>query len=252
MRRKLELLNRLEAVAVSLQRSRNALALIGLGSVGADLERLDDYSDLDFFVIIRPGSKPDYLNRLDWLDAACPVVYAFRNTADGYKALYQDGIFAEFAVFEPGELAQAAFAAGRVIWKTDDFDASLAFSPQSSHPPEEHTLEWLLGEALTNLYIGLCRFHRGEKLSAMRFVQVYAVDRLVELASRLEVESPAIKDPFSGERRFEQRFPNLAAELPDFLQGYDGTPRSAHRILEFLDENFEVNPAIKDAILKLL
>ena len=39
-----------------------------------------------------------------------------------------------------------------------------------------------LGEALTNLYVGMAREKRGEKLSAMRFIQGYAVDRLLELA----------------------------------------------------------------------
>jgi hypothetical protein len=36
------------------------------------------------------------------------------------------------------------------------------------------TVEWLLGEALTCLYVGLCRYHRGEKLSAQLFIQHYA------------------------------------------------------------------------------
>ena len=41
---------------------------------------------------------------LDWLAAA--AAYAFQNTADGYKVLYEDGIFCEYAVFEPRELAR--------------------------------------------------------------------------------------------------------------------------------------------------
>ncbi len=46
-------------------------------------------------------------------------------------------------------------------------------------------MDWLLGEALTNLYVGLQRELRGERLSAMRFIQGYALDRLVALAGRL-------------------------------------------------------------------
>ena len=45
------LLSRLDAIAASLARRQGTLALIGLGSVGTDMARLDRYSDLDFFVI---------------------------------------------------------------------------------------------------------------------------------------------------------------------------------------------------------
>ncbi len=99
------LLARLEAIGQSLAGSGRGLALIGLGSVGLELERLDAYSDLDFFAIVEPGSKSEYLADLGWLAAPAPIVYAFRNTVDGYKYLYQDGIFCEMAVFEPDELA---------------------------------------------------------------------------------------------------------------------------------------------------
>ena len=43
------LLKRLDDIGQSLERSGHALALIGLGSVGVELDRLDSYSDLDFF-----------------------------------------------------------------------------------------------------------------------------------------------------------------------------------------------------------
>jgi hypothetical protein len=39
---------------------------------------------------------------------------------------------------------------------------------------------------LTNLYVGLGRFHRGEKLSALRFIQHHAVDRFLELTEQVE------------------------------------------------------------------
>ncbi len=46
------LLKRLDDIGRSLAGRPDALALIGLGSVGRELERLDDYSDLDVFVIV--------------------------------------------------------------------------------------------------------------------------------------------------------------------------------------------------------
>mgnify|MGYP001828321429 FL=1 len=93
------LLERLEAIAPSVAGSGSGLALIGLGSAGAEVERLDAYSDLDFFVIVQPGSMRTFLDSLFWLESVAPVVYYFLNTPDGYKLLFADGIFSEMAVF---------------------------------------------------------------------------------------------------------------------------------------------------------
>lgn len=245
------LLTRLEAIGQSLERSGRALALIGLGSVGAELERLDEFSDLDFFVIVEPGARPDYLHQLGWLQSVAPIAYHFQNTPDGHKLLFADGIFCEFAIFEPTELAEIPFAPGRIVWKRPGVDEALALPATPPTRPPERTLEWLLGEALTNLYVGLGRHRRGEKLSAVRFIQGYAVDRLVELAQRVESERPARRDPFAGERRFEQRFHAMALELPYFMQGYDRNIESARAILAFLVRHFDVNPAMRQAILTL-
>jgi hypothetical protein len=74
--------------------------------------------------------------------------------------------------------------------------------------------EWLIGEALTNLYVGKAREKRGERLSAMRFIQGYAVDRLIELAENTKEAHPEQRDKFATERRFEQRYPGVAICAP--------------------------------------
>lgn len=242
------LLDRLEAIGRSLAASGHGLALIGLGSVGLEQKRLDEYSDLDFFAIVDAGWKQQYIEDTGWLAAACPIAYAFRNTSDGCKLLYEDGVFCEFAVFEPDELRQAAFAPGRVIWKQAHIPDSIAMPANRPAPPPQRPPEWLLGEALTNLYVGMERFLRGEKLSAQRFIQHYAVDRLLELAALVEEETPAFKDTFANERRFEQRFPQTARLLPEFVQGYERSPQSAAAILEFLRAHFEINSALASAV----
>src|SRR5687767_10210768 len=105
MKREL-LLKRLAEIGDSLSKNENALALLGLGSVGIELERLDEYSDLDFFVIVRPGYKQQFIDDLSWLSAVCPIAYCFKNTIDGYKLMFSDGIFCEMALFEEAELAK--------------------------------------------------------------------------------------------------------------------------------------------------
>jgi hypothetical protein len=246
------LLNRLDEIGRSLAASGHALALIGLGSVGVELDRLDAYSDLDFFAIVEPGYKRAYLADLDWLVGVAPVAYAFLNTEDGYKLLYADGVFCEFAVFEPDELRRIPFAAGRVVWKAVDVpDDLLAPAPAAAGERSPRPLAWLVGEALTNLYVGLGRERRGEQLSAMRFIQGYALDRLLELAGRIEEPQPGLADPFSPERRFEQRYPHTAQLLPAWAQGYHRNRESALAILAYLEEHFEVNAAMAEEIRKL-
>ena len=226
------LLARLDDIGRALAGRDDALALIGLGSVGLETDRLDEWSDLDFFVIVQPGAKARYLENLDWLATAHPLAWHFRNTADGHKALMADGVFCEFAVFEPQELEHIPFAPGRVVWRRDGVDERIA-TPRLGMPPPRTTDEtWIVGEALSCLFVGLQRWHRGEKLSAARFVQGHAVDRLIELdALRTH---PVAGDPFNAERRLEARQPRLAAELPRLVPGYGDTPRAALAMLDAL------------------
>jgi lincosamide nucleotidyltransferase B/F len=245
------LLQRLDEIGQALQKSGQALALLGLGSVGVERARLDEYSDLDFFAVVKDGCKPAFLRDLAWLSAIHPVAYSFQNTPDGYKLLFEDDVYCEFAIFETRELENATYAEGEIIWQAPEFDAALRRPKRPPPPPEAHSVEWQLGEALTCLYVGLGRYHRGEKLSAFRFVQLFVVDRIVEMAKEWEPENPAFRDTFAAERRFEARFPQTAQALPAFMQGYDAVPQSARAIVEFLDRHFVLNAQMKAAILKL-
>lgn len=246
------LLTRLEEIGQALAGSGRALALLGLGSVGVELDRLDGYSDLDFFVIVREGAKADFLDRLDWLQGVQPIAFAFKNTADGYKLLFQDNIFCEFAIFEPAELSHIPYSEGRIVWCATDFDPALSQPQQAPPAHSPHNPDWLVNEALTNLYVGLARYRRGEKLSAMRFIQGYAVDRLLQLAAHLEAAQPAHVDSFVLERRFEQRFPLTSQQLATFLPGYGQTPQAAQAILAFLEGHFWLNPALTALVVSLI
>lgn len=249
-----QLLARLDGIAAVLRQDGHAQALIALGSVGLERDRLDQYSDLDFFVIVDPGHKARYIDSLDWLEAAHPLAWHFRNTVDGHKALSRDGIFCEFAVFEPQELAAIPFAPGRVVWRRADVEESIAI-PRRPLPAAQLPDEgWIVGEALSCLYVGLQRWHRGERLSAARMVQGHALDRLVELdALRLANSPSAVSvDPFSRERRLERRQPDLARELPQLVPGYLHTPQAALAILAALERRgASVDPSMRERIRDL-
>ena len=244
-----QLLKTLDDITSVLKNCGKVLALIGLGSIGAEFERLDQYSDLDFFVIAKPDQKRFFLDSLAWLEAVQPVVFSFMNTADGYKILLANEVFCEMAVFEREELAGIPYTHARVIWQEPV--ANLVV-PQSSELPDtadrQQSKEWLLGEILSNLYVGLGRFQRGEKLTAARFIQGYAVDRILELTPHIEEAQSGLSDPFDAHRRFEDRYPTAAALLPEFMQGYERSPECAHAILDFLESHFTLNQPIKEAI----
>jgi lincosamide nucleotidyltransferase len=248
-----QLIERLEAIACAVRDTGQALALIGLGSAGVERARMDVYSDLDFYLIVRTGAKSRFLDQLDWLEAAAPIGFGFQNSVAGWKILYRDGVFLEYAIFEPDEMVQIQFAEGQLVWHAPDFDLSLAVPRLPARGNRlEDTTPWKLGEILTNLYVGLLRYHRGEKLSAARFIQGYAVDRILELASHIETAQPVHADPFQPERRVERRFPGLAACLPEFIPGYAHSPQAVRAMLKFLETHFEIDPLMKHAILELL
>ncbi|MHB8136733.1 MAG: hypothetical protein ACYDH1_21180 [Anaerolineaceae bacterium] len=246
------ILGRLDEIGNVLSQKDSALALIGLGSAGIQLDRMDQYSDLDFFVIVKNGCKPQYLDDLNWLKDVGEVGYCFKNTQDGNKLLFTDGVFCEFAVFEEEELKTAVFSAGRIIWKAEGVSDKIALPQKQKEEQPKRSTDWLVGEALTNLYVGLCRERRGEKLSAMRFIQGYAVDRVLDLMELLESAAPSQRDEFNIERRFEQRYPPAAKKLPGMLLGYGKNHESARAVLLFLDEHFEVNECMKQVVLELI
>src|SRR6476661_9096506 len=121
--RLLAFLDRLGAV---LADRGDAVALLGLGSVGRDLHRLDEHSDADFFVVVDDTATRDrYIADIDWLEAAQPVVWSFENSDLGRKALLEGDLFAEYAVFAVGDLATAGYPPGRVHWSRADAPAGL-------------------------------------------------------------------------------------------------------------------------------
>lgn len=245
------LLKRLDEIGTSLKDSGKALALLGLGSVGTETHRLDNYSDLDFFVIVKPNQKQVFLESLWWLESVQDISYQVRNTVDGYKVLMSDDVFCEFAVFEADELDNIPFTAGRLVWQDSQFDDACCTPKNCPEPQDTTDLDWVLGEALTNLYVAICRYSRGEKLSAMRFCQSFALDRLIDLVNRIETPKDGNIDVFVADRRLENRYPNFAQSLPTFAQGYERTPQSILAQLDFLDTHFNVNPAMRSLIIKL-
>ena len=195
----------LDRLGAELDRRGDAVALLGLGSVGRDLHRLDEHSDADFFVVVDDAAARDrYLDDIDWLEAAHPVVWSFENSHVGRKALLEGGLFAEYAVFSLADMATAGYPPGRIHWQRAD-------APRASRRPPRRcrgarASRSRSGEAITNLYVGLHRDLRGERLTATRFIQGYAVDRWVTILGHLGLGAVPQQDVFVVDRGVERRF----------------------------------------------
>ncbi|MEU8244357.1 hypothetical protein AB0C07_39385 [Actinoplanes missouriensis] len=244
-------LRRLDELATFLADRDDTLAVLGLGSAGAQRARLDEHSDLDFFVVVEDDARWRYVERIDWLEAPCPLLFSFAHERNGRKALYEDGVFVEYVVLTAAELTRIPFCAARVVWRRADAPAGLAQSEAPMPRTPYDTVDFHLNEALTNLYVGLHRELRGERLSAFRFIQSHAVDRVVSLMRLSSGEAP-YRDPFDVTRRVERAYPADVLPLAAMVPGYAHNTAAARTIFEWLGKRYPVHPGIGAAITALL
>lgn len=250
MKKEERLIDRLQAIAKSIRETNRGLALLALGSCGLERDRLDEFSDLDFFVIVEDGYKEEFINCLDWLSNVSRIAFSYQNTVDGHKVMFEDGIFCEFAVFERDELKNIPFSEGKIVWKKDDFDDTVCLPLNVKK--ENKDINWYLDEILTTLYIGLGRYHRGEKLSAFFLIQYRCVENLITLIHRTKpILNELSVDSFNMSRRFEMNHPDID-DMAQFMQGYDETVKSAYNMIDYLNKNYNINPFMYEIILKLV
>ena len=246
-------LARLDALAAHVAADPHVEAVLGLGSAGTQTRRFDDHSDIDFFLVVdTPATKERYLRDIGWLEGfGGHVAFSFVNDPNGRKALLADGLFLEYAVFTPEQLAAVPFVGARVVWSREGRDplAGGAAAPARSalDTPDFH-----VDEALTNLFVGLHRELRGERLAAMRFIQVYALDRVLALVRLDPATALDHPDPFEASRRIEQA--SVPGDLPlgRMAPGYDDNPGAARAVLDWLTAHHDPDPAMVEAVRGLL
>lgn len=252
MASKERLLQRLDQIGEMLGTKGGVQALMGVGSVGVETDRIDEYSDLDFFVIVAPGYRERFIDHLDWLEEVHPLAYHFKNSDAGHKILFEDGIYGEFAVFDEAQLKTAGYAGARIVWRDPAFAGKEIPRSNGSFPRlKAASVEHAIGEAVTNLYVGLGRFLRGERFTAHLFVHAYALGQVTKVIHLVEPEVDYFPDPYGNDRRLERRYPEFAKQIGQMLQGYDRVPESAIAILNFLEEHFPINQRMSAEIRRL-
>jgi hypothetical protein len=233
----------LEILSKAARNSPHAIALIGAGSAGAEIARMDQYSDIDFFLIVEDDFSSGFINDNSWFGRDLPIVFAFRDTDHGNKALLENGVFLEFAIFTQAELAQNGIPGLRTIWSKSGF----SLPDLSAKQPTVREVSYYVDQALSNLLVGALRLHRGERLAALAMIERYALTNLLT-AYRMK-NNLEIQDPFNIERRAEQA---LRVDFTALVQGYERLEGSLEKILAFAEENFEVNESIAQSIRELL
>ena len=233
----------LEILSKAARNSPHTIALIGAGSAGAEIARMDQYSDIDFFLIVEDGFSSGFINDNSWFGRDLSIVFAFRDTDHGNKALLENGVFLEFAIFTEAELAQNGIPGLRTIWSQSGF----SLPDLSEKQPAVREVSYYVDQALSNLLVGALRLCRGERLAALAMIERYALTNL--LAAYSVKNNLTIQDPFNIERRAEQA---LGVDFAALVQGYERLEQSLAKILAFAEENFEVNASIVQSIRDLL
>lgn len=240
------LFTRLDEIVTNLKKDPHVIALLTLGSVGLETKRIDEYSDLDFFVITEDGYASSYLLSHDWLETSSPLSFIFQNTVDGFKLLYQDGVYGECAIFNQSKLKDIPYHQARLHYLKEGSHFDFKVTNTMIHP--KASKDYLMNEALTNLYVGLLRYHRGEIYSSYLFISHHALSNVLRLATY----NDKVDDPFDISRRIEKNHPQLVPLLTVGIQGYEKVRESAHILVNYLESNYPVNQAIVARIKSLL
>jgi predicted nucleotidyltransferase len=199
-----------QALRRKLEADPRVLGLIAVGSMARRETQPDDWSDHDFLVVVGHGTQEEFRNRVDWLPDPERLVYRFRETAHGVKALYDHGHLIEFAVFDPDELYVARIDQYRVVFDRADVTRRMAEVGRAtadwmrSEAPGD---EYLAGQLVTAILVAYGRWARGERLSARAFLG-QAVGHFVR---------PGVAASIDPQRRFERGYPALGAALDEVL-----------------------------------
>ena len=221
----------------TLSNNEHVIGIIAVGSMAAQDYFPDQWSDHDFFVIVQSGFQESFRNDLRWLPYSEEIVFSFRETAHGVKVLYRDAHLLEFAVFDPQELHLAQINRYRILLDRSNVETQMRnIRKRTAEGTEPKNIHWLFGQFLTNLLVGVGRYHRGEKLSGHFFVKQNALRNLLQLCHAcLDSAKKSLLDDLDPFRRLEFAFPEIGEELNRIVALE--TPESALEMLRFAVEN---------------
>lgn len=195
------------------------LGLVAIGSL-AQSERIDQWSDHDFWVITTPDAHANFLADLSWLPDHQAIALTLRPAKQYYTVLYTTGHIAEFAVFGPDDLSLGQLTQYRMVFDKGDITARIrALATYTQHKQQNgYNASATFGHFLVTLCTGIGRVARGEHLSAYTYIFQYALDTLLTLITHhIPPQRPHLSDSFDPRRRFERIYPELNTTLVHLL-----------------------------------
>jgi hypothetical protein len=235
-----------QAIVDRLDADPRVIGLVAAGSAAGTDRQPDAWSDHDLWIVTVPGQQEHFRTAHDWLPEPERIVVAYRETEHAAKRLYDDGHLIECAVVDESELDVMLLNSYRVLIDK----ANLAHRLAERHArttqavaarPHDDAKLW--GEFLSHLIVGVGRHQRGEKLSGLRFVKVFAILDLLGLIDRhVPPERPAPRDNLDPLRRFEAAYPTLGARINAAL-ALD-TPLASAALIDLADDLFRDRLAV--------
>lgn len=208
-----------DRLAANAQAHPNVVGLVLLGSA-ADTARADEWSDHDFFLIVKDGMAEQFRQDLSWLPGYNHVVISPRETDHGLKVVYRDGHVLEFAVFDDHELEIASVNYWAVpVDKANITSRVAALEKKTTGSPFDEKKEWEL--FLAHILIGVGRARRGEVLIAGQAIRSYMMRHVLGFVRDRLAPAPGtegIEDNLDRFRRFEKQYPAEGARLDHILQ----------------------------------
>lgn len=220
-------LRRMDEITAYYARQSGVLAVAAFGS-NAERERFDDSSDLDFLVFCEPIAKARLIAEVGNLATlgeieALRVVYG-----DAVQLLFSDGVFCDFGIVLPEQLATFPHGTGRYLWRKPEWEAIDISANEPARKPTQELIE----DALFHLYVGLLREQRGEEAAAFEEIQGKAAQCVL---AYLQGDRA---DAFSSLRRAEQSVSNDT--LKQLMPGYGQSGEAAKVMLRLLAEAREL------------
>ena len=208
-----------QQLITNLDSDSRVVGLISAGSMAAQGRTPDQWSDHDFLVIVESGQQEDFRQNLHWVPDYEHMIFSFRETEHGVKAIFDYGHLIEFAVFDAAELQLISANDYRLWIDRANFAPTLAtIAEKTAANAAKATDTHYIGQFLTHLMIGAARYQRGEKLSGHRFIKDFAMYELLWLLGKyLPADNKAVLDNLDAFRRFEKVFPAVGATLNDML-----------------------------------
>lgn len=204
-----------ESLTESCKTNPKVIGLVLVGST-AETDRVDEWSDHDFFVITKSGDQESLRQDLSWLPRSEEIAFSLRETEHGLKVLYKWGGVLEFAIFDPAELRACTVNHYRLAFGDVEVESALAEAAGrlTQIVKGDDVSDFRL--FLSVLVIQVGRARRGELITAGNGIRGTATMALLRVLTR-RLAGDCQLDRLDVTRRFEFAHPVIGMAISSAL-----------------------------------